>query len=104
MPIQGAITAWEESFETVHGICAFAFIIFVLIWCHCDADERAVKIGAVLRATIFLLAIIGLPIYLVRSRGAWRGLRASLLAVLFFGASFIAAVITTVVLYGEPPP
>lgn len=56
--------------------------VLVLGWCYYDSLERNESLGLGLRGIIVLLGVIGLFIYLLKSRGLKRGLLAIGLALL----------------------
>lgn len=56
--------------------------VLILIWCYLDSVEHGRHLGKVLSVVIVLVAVIGVPIYLLESRGI-RGSLAIVLAGLF---------------------
>ena len=48
--------------------------VFALRWCDLDSKELGRRIGRWMGLTIFLIAIVGVPIHLLRTRGMRRGL------------------------------
>lgn len=59
-------------------------VVLIAAWCHYDSWQRSYTIGTPLRFLILLLAAIGVPVYLLRTRG-WRGLISTILAGAFAG-------------------
>lgn len=59
------------------------FLILGLSWCFTDASERNHQIGRLTRLLLILLFILGLPIYLLQTRGinAFKTLAFALLLV-----------------------
>jgi hypothetical protein len=62
---------------------AIGFAALVASWCSVDARERGGRIGKGQFVTIVLIPVIGLPVYLFRTRGL-RGFLSILLALLFY--------------------
>ena len=62
---------------------AIGFAALVASWCSVDARERGDRIGKLQFIAIILIPIIGLPVYLFRTRGL-RGFVSILLAMLFY--------------------
>ena len=51
-------------------------IVLIFIWCQNDSYERSYRIPKLLRLLIIFVAILGIPIYLLRTRGiTGRGFR-----------------------------
>lgn len=62
----------------------FALALFALRWCALDSEVLGRRLSRWMGLTILLLAIVGVPIYLLRTRGLRRGLVAcGVLAGLF---------------------
>ena len=57
-------------------------LLLIVSWCRLDARERAYTISKPLLLTIILLAGVGLPVYLLRTRGV-RGILSIVIALLF---------------------
>ncbi len=55
----------------------FAAALFALRWCALDSQALGRRLGRWMGLTVFLIALVGVPIYLLRTRGMWRGLVAS---------------------------
>jgi len=68
--VSGALTTvfYDDSgiLEVVAGLF-FAFL--TVIWCVYDARERDFRFGVALKLAVFLVLIVGLPIYFFRTRG-----------------------------------
>lgn len=47
-------------------------LVLIVLWCGYDARFRVFPLTGFLRLTILLLVVVGVPWYLVRTRG-WRG-------------------------------
>ena len=56
--------------------------MLIASWCHIDARERGYTIRKPLFLTIVFITIVGLPVYLMRTRGV-RGVLSIVLALLF---------------------
>ena len=63
-------------------VSALATTVLIASWCHVDARQRDFTIGRGMFLTIVFLTFLGVPIYLLRTRGV-RGIVSILLAVLF---------------------
>ena len=79
----------------------FATSVLVLYWVLNDAEGRAYQPSKAVRTTICLLTIVGLPVYLLRSRGV-RGILAvglaAAFAALLFCAMFASAYLTAMLM------
>jgi len=88
----GAIEQLQEinDFDGTFFIIAgtIGVVMLVVSWCLLDARERGYTIPKLLLVLIVLFGAIGLPLYLIRTRGV-RGLWSSLLALLFLGLMVI---------------
>ena len=69
-------------------VATIGTIVLVVSWCFLDARELGYRIPKLLLVLIVLCGAIGLPLYLIRTRGV-RGLWSSLLASLFLGLMVI---------------
>jgi hypothetical protein len=67
----------------------------ILMWCLYDAAERSFPLSLLMRIVIFGFALVGVPIYLFRTRGL-KGFISSGLAVLFFLTCLVVAVVAQV--------
>ena len=76
------------DYKSADRILTFVYsiigIVLVAMWCQYDSRERSYTIRKPLRLLIIFLAFLGVPIYLLCTRGL-RGLISTLLAVGFFG-------------------
>jgi len=59
-------------------------LLLIVSWCQLDARERGYRIPRLLMVMIVLIGVIGVPVFLIRTRGM-RGIWSCLLAVLFLG-------------------
>lgn len=67
----------------VNFLLCITGILAVLFWCRFDAREHRCRLSKRLSAVIVLIAIVGVPIYLIKSRGMGKGIVAILLFFLF---------------------
>src|SRR2546423_1115268 len=87
--LEMAITGRVEMFSS-YGLAETAVSLVLLFWWyHLDKADHDYQAGRLMNAGVLLLALVALPIYFVRSRGWRRGARASALAALFLGATFV---------------
>jgi hypothetical protein len=61
---------------------AIPSVMFIASWCHIDARERGYAIRKLLFLAIVFVTVVGLPVYLIRTRGV-RGILSIVLALLF---------------------
>ena len=73
-------------------------IILINVWCQYDSWERSYTIGKPLRLLIIFFAAIGVPVYLLRTRG-WRGLVSIVLVAVFAGLLMLAEELAVEVTY-----
>ena len=71
-------------------------VIFGVSWCYNDAAERDHRIGVVTRFLLVLLIVVGLPIYLLQTRG-FGGFKAIGLLLLLVAAMFSCMIATGLV-------
>jgi hypothetical protein len=100
-----AILATEGSalWRMFDLISIFAYGVMVLGWCYYDSLERGQRLGAGFRLLIVIFGVPALFIYLFKSRGLRRGLRASGAALLvIFGLALILMVVAafTALIFG----
>ena len=72
-----------EIADLLPFVAGLAITVLIISWCNVDARGRDFTIKPWLFATMFLLTCVGVPIYLLRTRGA-RGILSILFALLFF--------------------
>ena len=80
-------------------IFGFACLLLTLLWCHYDAVDQHFSLSRTMAVSLVLLMVIAFPIYLLRSRGMLPGLKALILACLFFAAMVATASIPSFVAY-----
>ena len=73
--------AWGDGVEVTTVLLAS---LLVFAWYFEDARERAFRRGYWQDFGVAGLALVGLPVYFYRSRGAWRGTLATGGALLFY--------------------
>jgi hypothetical protein len=56
----------EDQLDIVMG---FILNFIMLGWCSIDAQEKTVRISGLLRFALFVISLIGVPWYFIRSRG-----------------------------------
>ena len=64
----------EDSQSDLWLVEGILLAVFALRWCALDSEELCRRIGRWMGLTIFLIAIVGVPIHLLRTRGMRRGL------------------------------
>ena len=73
----------EDELDKVFRVGgAIPTVMLIASWCHIDARERGYTIRKPLFLTIVFITIVGLPVYLIRTRGV-RGVLSIVLALLF---------------------
>lgn len=75
--------ASEGSDQVITVVAAFGGILLVVMWCQYDAAEQQYTIRKPLLLLIIFVALIGVPVYLFRTRGI-HGIYSSVLALAFF--------------------
>jgi len=74
-------------------------LFLILLWCHYDAADQVFSLSSTMAVALVLLMVFAFPIYLFRSRGLLPGLKALILACLFFAAMFATAAIPSFLAY-----
>lgn len=86
--IFGVISSFvPEDDYALNFVVALPLLILGISWCFTDADERAYRIGGLTKLALIFLFIVGLPIYLLQTRGI-RAFRTFAFAVLLIGGMF----------------
>jgi len=86
--ILGVISVFlVEEDRVLDFIVGLPLLILAISWCFTDAAERDHRIGRVMRLLLILLFILGLPIYLLQTRGI-RAFKTFGLTVLLVAAMF----------------
>jgi apolipoprotein N-acyltransferase len=70
------------------------FSFLILAWCHYDALEQNKPLGGGFRILLVLFGIFGLFVYLLKRRGAKRGLLASAIAILLFIGTLLTSALS----------
>ena len=98
--VAGAIVPWVRESSHTGRLILFFFdltaIGLTLLWCVFDSYQRGYQIKLPLGVCIVLLAFLGVPFYLLRTRG-WYGFVSIVLMALFFVGCVVTAVIAAVV-------
>jgi amino acid transporter len=91
-PVSGFMRQWLTPGEAISALdVAFTFTgaFLIFLWYRADTNARGYRRTALLNVGVVALAVVALPYYFFRSRGAKGGL----LATLAFFAVFIAFLI-----------
>ena len=85
---------WPERGNQELGLAeTVLFAIAVYWWYHLDKIERQFKAGLLQNLSVAAIAVIGLPVYFVRSRGWRRGIIAVSRSFAFMLLIFLIAVV-----------
>jgi len=87
--VEGLATGKVESMSPYDIAGTVLSLVPLYWWYHMDKAEHHSRAGALMNVGIGLVAIIALPIYLVRSRGWRRGGRAIALGAAFTGLLYL---------------
>ena len=79
----GCVPEGESSGRVLDVLTALAVSFLILLWCSYDAAERGYRMSRQLKTVIVLIFIIGLPAYLIKTRGR-AGIKSVGLAFAFF--------------------
>jgi hypothetical protein len=71
--------------ELAETLVALALLFW---WYHVDKAEHDYRAGPLMNGGMLLAVVVAMPIYLVRSRGWRRGMRATAIAAVVLGALF----------------
>ena len=88
----------KQADRTVTLLGGLVSIVLIFIWCQNDSYERSYRIPKSLRLLIIFVAILGVPIYLLRTRGIW-GIVSIVKAVAFVGVCALLAGIAAAITY-----
>jgi CDP-diglyceride synthetase len=94
--VAGAVAQYFYSNQTMAPSDLWllpVFVFLVFLWYRMDASERSYRRSLWLNLSIVGLALVALPYYLFRSRGAKGGAIATLLALLVYLANMVATVV-----------
>ena len=81
-------------------IFIFSGVLATLYWCRCDASEKNFYLTKTLSFLILLMAVIGVPIYLIKSRGMTKGFIATIYFILIMLFMLIVSGTTSVIVSG----
>lgn len=87
---------WQR--QVVVLLSAVAQLVSILFWCIADAEEREFDLSIGYRIFIVLFAFLGLPFYLIKTRGLQKGLISIAYAVFFWILMYFVSVITLAIL------
>jgi hypothetical protein len=93
MATMGPSQAWADG-VAVSSVLVVSLLIFA--WYFEDARERAFRRGYWQDFGVAGAALVGLPVYLYRTRGAWRGTLAVGGALLFYLLMLLTMVVGSV--------
>ena len=95
--LQIALRGTVEAYQLISIILAVGNTVAMLLWCHADARERDIKLGAGFRIFIILLGPITLIYYLFRSRGLKNGFIAIGWMILYFILVYVVTIATNLI-------
>lgn len=87
--VEGLATGRVESMSPYDIAGTVLSLVPLYWWYHMDKAEHQYRAGALMNVGIGLVAIVALPIYLVRSRGWRRGATAIALGAAFTGLLYL---------------
>jgi ABC-type uncharacterized transport system permease subunit len=87
--IETLMTGRVEPFSKFDLGASFLSLLPIYWWYHLDKDQTGYRAGPLLNVGVAALAIVGLPVYFVRSRGWKRGGIASLYALGALGVLYL---------------
>jgi len=87
---------WQRQVTVLAS--AIAQLVSILFWCIADAEEREFDLSFGYRIFIVLFAFLGLPFYLIKTRGLQKGLISIAYAFLFWVLMYFVSVITLAIL------
>ena len=93
--------AASDNEPLASGITMFSavgFAVGALLWCQVDGAERGINVGPGLRIAIVLIALIAVPYYLFKTRGAREGALSLASAFVFYLLVVLVASVTNLVL------
>ena len=96
-------TDTQSGEKGLYLVETLALSLLILRWCYLDGLQRDYRFGLVLGLTIVGLAVIGVPIYFLRSRGLRGFVALSVAFLVFLGLCFLnyaATQLTNLIFYG----
>lgn len=81
-------TGYESAYV---NLWAVVMPCLAVAWYRCDARRRGYPESFPMRFMVFALAMIAIPLYLLRSRGVLKGTVATILGLLFVFGCFLLA-------------
>lgn len=82
-------TGTVEDFSAYAAVETLVQLVLIFTWYHLDKAERSYPAGKLMNAAILVVAMIAIPVYLVRSRGWQQGTLAIAVATVFVGALYV---------------
>jgi hypothetical protein len=87
--VEGLVTGRVESMSPYDIAGTVLSLVPLYWWYHVDKAEHRYRAGALMNVGIGLVAIVALPIYLVRSRGWRRGTQAIAIGAALTGVLYL---------------
>lgn len=98
--VGGAVAPFLQEGSRIDRCSSVFFALLgvgtIFLWCLYDSVERSYHIKLSMRILIFALACVGVPLYLLRTRG-WRGVASIGLMLLFCAAYMMSASLSYVI-------
>jgi hypothetical protein len=94
--VSGAVDPFIPDGSRVSLVLMLPAAVAILMWCLYDSAERSCHIKLPMRILIFGIAGVGVPVYLLRTRGL-KGIVSIGLMILFFSACALLAYLSQVV-------
>ncbi len=98
MGVLQQLVVQKQADRVVTLVGGIVSIVLIFIWCQNDSYQRSYKIPKLLRLLIIFVAILGVPTYLLRTRGR-RGILSIVKLVAFFGICALLAGIAGAITY-----
>ena len=89
-PLVENVATGRVSTISTFGLVSLAVEVVLLFWWyHLDKDEHGYRAGPLMNGGMLFMAVVALPIYVVRTRGWRRGGRAIALAAAFLALTLL---------------
>jgi hypothetical protein len=98
MGVLDQLVVQKQADRVVTLVGGLVSIVLIFIWCQNDSYQRSYKIPKLLRLLIIFVAILGVPIYLLRTRGR-RGILSMVKLAAFFGICVLFTAIAGAITY-----
>ncbi len=93
--VEGLAPPMSATYSLVFLGESVATALLALLWVRYDAAERDLQVSGRMSLAICLVAVLGVPYYLLRSRG-WRGfLSIGAAAAYLFGVALLSGLVAT---------